>query len=469
MLGQVIEVLGQSQADALCQAAVEVAVNQQLVHDGTHVSNAGELLNGNLTGLGIDADLGQEQGVHIGCEGLALRGSLINGVSCAVVADPVAQNLGLNAFSLHFVVGTVGAVFLLHCSNQVFCCQTASVTGHNLAAGTACGAGVGSVLGVVHNELDLLGLDACLAQSLVSGHQNAHISALAVIFPRSVHSDGAVGIQLSVSLGCVNAVQTAAVNTGSNTDTVLVAAIGGSVLLSNASPTCLVQRTSHLVHFFQTVDIGRVAGGDGGLFRFLVAVQLADIEGIHAHLGGQNVDGDFRAHEGLGRTVSTECRAPGVVGEDGLGLVADGGDVVACANELAQTVSQQIAELGVRTVVDVVVAPQTQQLAVFVGSQLDVHEAGGTLAGVGDVLELVEDQGHGLADNLGSCAQDGFVGGGELVAEGAAGVVLNDSQLVHGNADAVSDHGHMQVDTDGLGVDSDHAVFVDVCVAAVGL
>ena len=37
-----------------------------------------------------------------------------------------------------------------------------------------------------------------------------------------------------------------------------------------------------------------------------------------------------------------------------------------------------------------------QQLSVFVSSQLDVHEAGGTLAGVGDVLELIEYQGDGL-------------------------------------------------------------------------
>ena len=44
---------------------------------------------------------------------------------------------------------------------------------------------------------------------------------------------------------------------------------------------------------------------------------------------------------------------------------------------------QQVTELGVGAVVDVVVAPQAQDLALLVSGQLDVHEAGGALAGVG--------------------------------------------------------------------------------------
>ena len=131
--------------------------------------------------------------------------------------------------------------------------------------------------------------------------------------------------------------------------------------------------TGLLVHLFQAVDVGLVAGEDGGLGGLLVAVQLADVEGVHTHLGSQHVDGDFGAHEGLGRAVGAEGGAPCVVGKDGLALVADGGDVVARADELAQTVGQQVAELGVRAMVNVVVAPQAQQLTVLVSRQLDVH------------------------------------------------------------------------------------------------
>ena len=64
--------------------------------------------------------------------------------------------------------------------------------------------------------------------------------------------------------------------------------------------------------------------------------------------------------------------------------------------------------------VDVVVAPQAQDLALLVGCQLDVHESGAALAGVGNVLELVEDQGDGPADDLGSSAQQSLVGGENL-------------------------------------------------------
>ena len=303
----------------------------------------------------------------------------------------------------------------------------------------------------------------------MGGNQGAHVGALTMILPGGVHGDGTVGVQLGVSLRGVHAVQAAAIHAGCYTDAVLVAAIGGGVFLSDPLLASLVQGTGLLVHLFQAVDVGLVAGGDGGLSGLLVAVQLTDVEGIESHLGSQHVNGDFGAHEGLGRAVSTEGGAPCVVGKDGLALVADGGDVVARADKLAQAVRQQVAELGVRTVVNVVVAPQTQQLALLVSRQLDVHEGGAALAGVGDVLELVEDQGYGLAQNLGSRTQNGLVGGRELVAEGAAGVVLDNAQLLHGNADAVGDHGHMQVDTDGLRVHGDHAVLVNVGVAAVGL
>ena len=59
--------------------------------------------------------------------------------------------------------------------------------------------------------------------------------------------------------------------------------------------------------------------------------------------------------------------------------------------------------------------------------------------------------------------------GGELIAEGAARVVLHKAKLLHRNADAVRYHRHMKMYADGLGVNGDHAVLVHVAVAAVGL
>ena len=92
VLVQILEVLGQSKADALGQAAVEVAVHQELVHDGADVGHAGELDDLDLAGLGVDLDLGQEDGVHVGGKGLALGGVLIHRVVGAVGGDPVAPS-----------------------------------------------------------------------------------------------------------------------------------------------------------------------------------------------------------------------------------------------------------------------------------------------------------------------------------------------------------------------------------------
>ena len=68
-----------------------------------------------------------------------------------------------------------------HGCQQVFSSQTASVTGHDLRTGTTSGAGVGSDLGVVHDQTDLIGLDACLTQGLMGGLQNAHKTAAKVL------------------------------------------------------------------------------------------------------------------------------------------------------------------------------------------------------------------------------------------------------------------------------------------------
>ena len=158
-----------------------------------------------------------------------------------------------------------------------------------------------------------------------------------------------------------------------------------------------------------------------------------------------------------------------MVCEHGLALVADGGDAIARAGKLAQTHGEQIAELGVGTVVNVVIAPHCKQLAVLVRAELDVHEGGGALAGVGDVLELIEYERDGAAGDFYRSADERLVCRGELVAEGAARVVLHKAKLLHRNADAARYHRHMKMYADGLGVNGNHAVLVYVAVAAVGL
>ncbi len=83
--------------------------------------------------------------------------------------------------------------------------------------------------------------------------------------------------------------------------------------------------------------------------------------------------------------------------------------MIARADKLGKAVGQQVSEFGIGSVVDIVVGPKAQQLAVFVGGQLDVHEGGRALSGVGDVLELVEHQGNRPLANQGGNAQYSLV------------------------------------------------------------
>ena len=48
-------------------------------------------------------------------------------------------------------------------------------------------------------------------------------------------------------------------------------------------------------------------------------------------------------------------------------------------------------------------------------------------------------------------------------------MVLNQPQLLHRNTDAVSNHGHMQVNADGLGMYGEHTVLIDIGIATVRL
>ena len=99
--------------------------------------------------------------------------------------------------------------------------------------------------------------------------------------------------------------------------------------------------------FLPAVNIWFIAGRDRGVFGFLVAVQLADVKRIHAHLCCEHVDGDFRTHEGLWRTVAAERRAPRMVGEYRLALIANRRNVVTGTSELAETVRQQVTKFGI--------------------------------------------------------------------------------------------------------------------------
>ena len=63
-----------------------------------------------------------------------------------------------------------------------------------------------------------------------------------------------------------------------------------------------------------------------------------------------------------------------MVGTYGLALISDIADVVSGTRELCQTHRQQIAEFGVRTMVDIIVAFHCQQFAVLIRRHLNMHK-----------------------------------------------------------------------------------------------
>ena len=303
----------------------------------------------------------------------------------------------------------------------------------------------------------------------MSGGERGDVRALAVILPGVAQRDGAVRVQVRPALGGVGVVKAAAVDAQRDADAVLYLAVAGGVLLRHALLRGLVVRPGEVEQILLAVDVGTAAVGSAGVLALLVAVHGAELKRVYAQLGGHDVHGDVAAHEALRRAVGAEGAAPGVVGEHRRALVAYRLDVHARADELAETVGQQVAELAVRAVVDVVVAPERQHLAVVGGGELDVQEARAALAGVGDGLVHVEvEADRPLADER-RHAEYALVGGRELVAEGAARVVLHQAQLIQRHADAVGYHGGVQVYADALGVDGQHAVLVYVGVAVVRL
>ena len=104
----------------------------------------------------------------------------------------------------------------------------------------------------------------------------------------------------------------------------------------------------------------------------------------------------------------------------------------------------------------------------LVGSHAHLGPEGRTLTGVLLLLLVVVAQVAGTAGGQHGHADEGFHGGAELVAEGAAGGVLHHDQLFgEFHAQAGGDHQGMQVQADGLGVDHQLALFVQVAVAHV--
>ena len=117
--------------------------------------------------------------------------------------------------------------------------------------------------------------------------------------------------------------------------------------------------------------------------------------------------------------------------------------------------------------IHIVVTPECEEFAVFVCCKFDIHKCRRSLSCISNVLELIEYQRYRTFKDLDSCTDQGFICRRELVTKGSSGMVLNKSQVLQRNTDTISDHRHMEMDTDGFGMNSYHAVFINVAITTV--
>ncbi len=138
------------------------------------------------------------------------------------------------------------------------------------------------------------------------------------------------------------------------------------------------------------------------------------------------------------------------------------GNAVACADELCSAQGEEIAELGVGTMVDHPIGFHGDYLTVLVRAVLELDEEGRALAGIGDVLVVVVFEENRTAGRHGGHPDQGFHGRAELVAEGAAGRVLHQAQLIGLDAQTRRDHGVVQMDADALRVDGEPSFVIEI-------
>ena len=157
-----------------------------------------------------------------------------------------------------------------------------------------------------------------------------------------------------------------------------------------------------------------------------------------------------------------------MVGTYRLALVSDVADIVAGSRKLGQTHGQQISELGIRTVVDIVVSFHGQQLSILICRHLHVHECRRSFSGIGNILILIVYQAAGTSiQRQTGHAQKSFHGGTEFVSEGTAGRILYQSEFLRLDSDSCRNHGRMKMDTDTLGVYRQSSFLIDIGETAV--
>ena len=123
--------------------------------------------------------------------------------------------------------------------------------------------------------------------------------------------------------------------------------------------------------FRQTPLLNNPSGGFA--LTWLKRIFKPKFKGIHSNFVGQHIHGAFKCEIDLGRSSTTRCAAPGIVGIDHSGPGVDVGNIIRAGEHEQGPVHHHMANGVVCAFVHQIIIAVSRQVPLGVCSQLNVH------------------------------------------------------------------------------------------------
>ena len=471
MLLRVAAVFLQSGADAVEHTAVELAGEALSVGNDTDIGDGGDLENGQLAGVDVDFDfadvedvapLRMRRVVAADKTGVEARESEVR-ADVLLGGAPVAVISGGDALGDHLVIGAVGAVGLAHGGQHLVRDLADGVADDVVGTAAAGDAGLRRESGVALDELDLIGGDADVLQSLVSEDEGTDVGALSELLPAVVDGDAVLG-ELDIGLGLIGRTGGGVAAPGDTDAALLVRGVADL----RTGHELLVDGT-HLVHHFFHRILEVVVAVQHRLALFARYIDVSEFERVDAGLLGEHVHNDLRRSELLGGAEAAVRCALYVVGVNGTGDSVHVRYIVREAEVTEALPAAVLAGLGVsaRVVHDIIL--ESLELAVLIAAEGRVAERRGALAGPELILLPGEDERAGTSGLEHTGNGEGAGAAPYAVAEGSSGEVHDDADIVRRLLEEVGEDPLVAVHILGLALNGDVAFGIHICKRAVRL
>src|SRR5699024_8355254 len=181
MFAVILKVFGKSQAKAMGTFAVYLAVDYDLIDNGSEIAEVSETDHTNLSSLYVYFHFRNKQLIHVVAEGSSLSCFQITvGAGAGYPGSLIESG---NLFRYHLIIGAEGAVRFSHGVHQHFRRHSGGVSSHHIGTAAAGRTGRRCQSSIVHNQFDHLWCDARFLQRLMGHGQRTDVGALSVIFP----------------------------------------------------------------------------------------------------------------------------------------------------------------------------------------------------------------------------------------------------------------------------------------------